>query len=185
MSLNIALAVDCILSEGPGSRFALWLQGCTHRCPGCGNRAWWDRGGGVAVDPVEVAESILSAQRVWGLEGVTVSGGEPFLQQDALLEVLRSCQLSGLSTIVFTGFIRDQLDGLDYVDVLVDGPFLQDRPEEDRNLVGSTNQRFHYLTDRYNSEIEISDPRVTSRDFDMLGRCVWKQYPSLERKAWA
>lgn len=180
--MNVALAVDCLTSEGPGRRFGLWTQGCPHRCPGCGNRQWWSLLGGVVVPAGEIVLAVAAARAVWGLEGITVSGGEPFLQSD-LVHVLRGCQALGLSVIVFTGYFREELGELSQIDVLIDGPYKRERPEQDRNLVGSTNQRFHYLTDRYNAAIEISDPRVTPHDFEMpgQGQCLWRRYPSLER----
>jgi anaerobic ribonucleoside-triphosphate reductase activating protein len=97
------------------------------------------------------------------IEGVSVLGGEPFDQAKGLAPFMRGVQAMGLGVIVFTGFTREELAGsgdaavaevLAATDLLVDGRFEAARPEKLRMWVGSTNQRFHYLTPRYTAAIE-------------------------------
>ncbi|HTO01337.1 MAG TPA: 4Fe-4S single cluster domain-containing protein, partial [Microthrixaceae bacterium] len=91
------------------------------------------------------------------VEGLTLLGGEPFDQAAACAELARGVRAAGLGVIVFTGYEHEYLqkgerswrDLLAEVDLLVDGPYRHDAPEADRSLVGSTNQRFIHLTDRY------------------------------------
>ena len=109
---------------------------------------------------------LLAAHEEWDLEGVTFLGGEPFLQAQGLAVVAEAVSRAGLSVMTFTGYTIQELSDLSllgtrgllaWTDVLVDGPYEASRPDRTRNWVGSTNQRFHYLTDRYSNSIEGGD----------------------------
>jgi anaerobic ribonucleoside-triphosphate reductase activating protein len=113
----------------------------------------------------EIALEIEQAHKNYGIEGVTFLGGEPAYQARGLAEVAAFCQLQRLSVMVFTGFRLEQLRQLNlpgveqllnHTDVLVDGPFVAGRRDSSRNWVGSENQRFHYLSPRYDESIETS-----------------------------
>ncbi len=89
--------------------------------------------------------------------------GEPMLQARGLADVAAGCRALGLSVMVFTWYVLSQLksspmpcvsDLLALADILVDGPFISEKPEPRRNWAGSTNQRFYFLTNRYNPGIE-------------------------------
>lgn len=164
--LNLAAFVACTTSEGPGRRAALWVQGCDKRCPGCCNPGYLSIQERELVEAADIVERVASAKERYGIQGVTLLGGEPMLQARGLAEVASGCRQLGLSVMVFTGYTmgeleRLQLDGqralLAQTDVLVDGPYLADQPETERNWVGSRNQRFHYLTQWYDESIECSD----------------------------
>ncbi len=135
-------------ANGPGVRFVIWVQGCTLGCPGCFNPATHPAGGeAVAVD--EIARRV----RASGADGVTVSGGEPFEQPEALLHLVRS--LAGTSIIVFSGFTRGEIERqplgpaiLAGIDVLVDGRYV-DKRRLARGLRGSANQVVHLLSARH------------------------------------
>ena len=126
-------------AEGPGARYALWLQGCSIRCPGCCNPHLFDPAGGERV-----AAGVLLAEMeaVRGeIEGITVLGGEPMDQPEGLLPVLRGARDLGLSVVVFSGFTLEDLrarpdaavqDVLATIDVLVDGRYEASRPETER-----------------------------------------------------
>jgi anaerobic ribonucleoside-triphosphate reductase activating protein len=148
-------------TEGPGARYALWLQGCSLRCAGCCNPHLFDPQQGEAVEVGVMLGEVASAGR--HIEGVTVLGGEPFDQAEALALFVRGVRELDLGVIVFTGFTLEDLvrkddpaigDILAATDLLIDGPFDGSRPEIRRMWVGSANQRFHYLTGRYASSIE-------------------------------
>ena len=118
------------------------------------------------VGTVDVLKRIRNAKYKHAIEGVTFLGGEPMLQARGLSEVACGCKENKLSVMVFTGYSFDYLnknpmpgvsDLLKYTDLLVDGPFIAKRPERTRNWVGSTNQHFHFLTQRYKTGIEL-DP---------------------------
>ena len=143
-------------AEGPGRRAAVWVTGCHIRCEGCFNTHLWAPTGSER-DAAELAEEIVAAG--CDIEGITVLGGEPFEQAPGVAELCRTIRSHGLSTMVFSGFELAHLHGpdaphgsrelLDACDVLVDGPYLRDRPDHERPWLGSTNQQFRLLTDRY------------------------------------
>lgn len=162
--LNLAACVDSTEVEGPGKRFALWLQGCSILCPGCCNPQMLDFGPRRIVDSHNLLRDIEISHASHGIEGVTFLGGEPMLQARGLSEVARGCRERRLSVMVFTGFRLEHLRNspmvgvtelLEVTDLLVDGPYIQSRPDRSRNWVGSVNQRFHYLTNRYSKSIEM------------------------------
>lgn len=161
--LNLAAWVPCTEVEGPGRRAALWVQGCTKRCAGCCNPGYLKIQAREIVEAETVLGRVLEASRRYGLEGVTLLGGEPFLQAQGLAIVATGARKAGMSVIIFTGFTFAELRQaelpatdllLRHTDVLVDGPYEQAMPDTKRNWVGSANQRFHYLSDRYDTAIE-------------------------------
>lgn len=164
--LNLADWVDCTEVEGPGKRSALWVQGCTIRCPGCCNAHMFNLVPNRVVDTNEVIGWIEQAHRQHGTEGMTFLGGEPMLQARGLTEVAKGCRERGLSVMVFTGFTLEHLrkdpmpgvlDLLAITDLLIDGPYVAEQPENRRNWAGSANQKIHFLSDRYSPGIEY-DP---------------------------
>ena len=140
-------------SNGPGLRAVVWFQGCTLGCSGCFNPGTHDASRGIE-EPVDLLAARLAA--LPGIEGLSISGGEPFQQPEALLELLRLIRsTTPLSTLVFSGYtlaqIRTQPLGpsiLEQVDVLIAGPYNYLQPST-AGLLGSANQRIHLLTKRY------------------------------------
>ncbi|WML49147.1 4Fe-4S single cluster domain-containing protein [Neobacillus sp. PS3-34] len=164
--LNVAHYNDCTEAEGPGKRFALWVQGCLKRCPGCCNPQMLEVKPAKIYDCEEVFEMIQKAKREEEIEGVTFLGGEPFLQANGLSFLSRRCKEIGITVMVFSGYTVKELkkiqlpfssEFLAEIDILVDGPFIEELYDEDRNWVGSTNQEFHYLTEQYREGIEYED----------------------------
>jgi len=185
--IRIAAVVPVTEAEGPGARFAVWLQGCSIRCPGCCNPHMFDPAGGEGVDPGALLERLDQARG--RVEGVTLLGGEPFEQAAPLLPFVRGARERGLSVVAFTGYPIEELgrdapprarDLLSLVDLLVDGPFVASLPEEARRWAGSTNQRFHFLTGRYAPGVEEFGPgkpeRTVELRFGLDGR--------IERSGW-
>lgn len=141
--------------EGPGRRAALWVQGCPIRCPGCANGATWTFDGGYQTT-VESLFDQIQAQR--DIEGVTFIGGEPFSHAGALAALGRLCREHGLSVVTFTGYEYARLITasrpdwnalLEVTDLLLAGPFVEAQKDFSRPWVGSRNQEFVFLTDRY------------------------------------
>ncbi|NMA45367.1 MAG: radical SAM protein [Lentisphaerae bacterium] len=164
--LNLASRLPCTEAEGPGRRAALWVQGCNKRCRGCCNPAYLQLVERELVSASSVLDWLRNAHHAHDLEGVTFLGGEPMLQAQGLAFVAQGAQSLGLSVMVFSGYTKSELDvlrlpGADqllrYTDVLVDGPFEANLPEQSRRWVGSTNQQFNYLTERYDARIESGD----------------------------
>ena len=161
--LNMASRLPCTEAEGPGRRAALWVQGCNKRCRGCCNPAYVQLVERELVSASWVLVWVEDAHDAHDLEGVTFLGGEPMLQAQGLTVVAQGAQSLGLSVMVFSGYTKNELDvlqlpGVDqlirYTDVLVDGPYEVNLPEQNRRWAGSTNQQFHYLTSRYDARIE-------------------------------
>ena len=140
-------------ANGPGLRAVIWLQGCTRRCFGCFNPDTQPLEPRRLCTPEELWEWLNS---VSGIEGVTISGGEPLLQAKplvALLNVVRS--RSEFSVVLYSGYSIEEIyclpggpDVLSLVDVLVDGPYDHSQPADD-GIRGSRNQGVRLLTDRY------------------------------------
>ncbi len=137
---------------GPGNRYVLWTQGCYHRCPGCispESRPFIPR---LMLSVDEIARDIIRREDI---DGVTVSGGEAFLQAEALSALFSTIgsERPDLNKIIFTGYTLEELSGeddkalLSLTDVLIDGPFVQSLSTE-KGLRGSSNQRVIFLTDR-------------------------------------
>jgi len=152
--IRVARIVRNTTAEGPGNRYAIWVQGCTIRCDGCFNPHLWTAIGGTPTHP----ESLISDAAQAGIEGITLLGGEPFDQAAGLAPLAELAQEVGLSVMTFTGRMYEALRTtaeadvhalLDATDLLVDGPYLADQPDLNRPWVGSTNQQFHFLTERY------------------------------------
>lgn len=144
---------DCL---GPDSRFAIWVQGCRKRCKGCIAQSLQSFDGGQAISVAELAEEILKS----GTDGLTISGGEPFLQADAiaiLLEKVKSARHE-LGVIIYSGMKYEELledssaqKVLDYTDLLIDGEYIQEL-DDNRAMRGSSNQRMIFLSSRYTAE---------------------------------
>lgn len=131
--------------DGKGIRLVLFLQGCTIDCEGCHNPAIQDMSGGTEVTEEQLAQIILEALNPLH-QGITISGGEPTLQADALYDVLRIVkqQRPKLDVWMFSGYTFDKIKSLkvmELVDVLVDGPFKLQEKSLDFIFRGSKNQR--------------------------------------------
>ena len=169
--LNIARYIQCTESEGPGERFALWVQGCLKRCPGCCNPDMLEIQPRSILSCDSLMEKILSAKCLYGIEGITFVGGEPFLQAKGLSYIAEKCQWEGLSVLVFTGYTLEELrrlrlpfwnELLKSTDILVDGPFIDCLNDATRTWVGSNNQRVYYLSKFYQPGLEFSNKYVNS-----------------------
>lgn len=139
-------------ANGPGLRAVVWFQGCTLRCPGCFNPGTHDPKGGNDSDTETLAAEISTlATRI---EGISISGGEPFQQPEALLDLLTRLTGSHLSRLVFTGYALQEVESiplgrtiLAQIDLLIAGRY-DASCRTNRGLVGSANQQIHLLTDR-------------------------------------
>lgn len=147
-------------ANGPGARFVVWMQGCSLGCPGCFNPTTHDATGGREVDVAEVAAQLAASA---GIEGLSLSGGEPMQQAEAAVALLDAARARGLSTLAFSGHTLDEIRALphgpavlDRLDVLIDGRYVAgDRLAS--GLRGSANQRIHLLTPRY----QLADVEAT------------------------
>jgi anaerobic ribonucleoside-triphosphate reductase activating protein len=158
--LQVAQIVPCTEAEGPGRRFALWFQGCPLRCPGCCNPEFIPFAGGEAMSLGQVIRMLDDAAEQ-GIEGITLLGGEPLAHAAGSAALAAAAHERDLSVMVFSGYTLEEIqekkdpdvDGvLSRTDILVDGPYVRELPDTTRRWIGSTNQRIHFLTDRYRAD---------------------------------
>lgn len=145
---------NCDIANGPGVRVSLFVSGCTHHCPGCFNEVAWDFDYGQPFTQ-QTIDSVLDMLRPNYIRGLTLLGGEPFEPQNqaAVVELLRQVkqQLPEKSIWAFSGYLfdKDMLSGrlgdlgeyLSYLDVLVDGRFVESKKNLSLRFRGSENQR--------------------------------------------
>jgi len=155
--MHYATIKNCDIANGPGVRVSLFVSGCTHRCPGCFNEVAWDfeYGEPFTQDTIDHILKLLSPDHV---KGLTLLGGEPFEPQNqpAIVDLLRQIKAKypDKSIWAFSGYLfdKDILAGhlgpreiteeyLSYLDVLVDGPFVQAKKDLSLRFRGSSNQR--------------------------------------------
>jgi anaerobic ribonucleoside-triphosphate reductase activating protein len=160
---QIAHVTDATRAEGPGQRMAIWFQGCPLRCPGCCNPEMLPFEGGRKVALESLCQRMADARHEQGIEGITLLGGEPFAHAEAGATLAEFAHASGLSVMIFSGYTLEDLQArreppiealLSATDILVDGPYLRELPDHSRRWIGSTNQRIHFLTSRY----QANDP---------------------------
>ena len=161
--IQLAQIVTATRAEGPGLRFAIWVQGCPLRCPGCCNPEMLEFEGGQPTEVEEINIQIEAAIDQQQIEGITLLGGEPFSQALGLSRVARFAQSKDLTVTIFSGHLIEELrenksagvdELLSHTDMLVDGPYFREQPDTKRRWIGSINQRIHFLTDRYSSDDE-------------------------------
>ena len=141
--------------EGPGTRYCIWFQGCSRHCKGCWAKETWDFNKGELIKADDILEDIFSQKNI---EGVTFLGGEPFKQADILRYICPKIKEKNLSIVCFTGFKIEEIketnqDILNYIDLLIDGAYIEEQKDFSRPWVGSKNQRYHFLTNKYNENI--------------------------------
>ena len=146
MKLQVLDIVMDTVVDGPGLRASIYLAGCYHKCPGCHNPQSWDMNGGKEMEVDEIVEILKQS----GHTKFTITGGDPFYQPTGLLELVVQIrkEIPGSNIWCYTGFLfEDLLDReemvliLKNIDVLVDGPFIQELRDETLMYRGSSNQR--------------------------------------------
>lgn len=176
--LNVLDLCRSTAALGPGKRYAIWVQGCLKNCPGCGTPEGRSIGINRLIEVAELAEDILDQHHI---EGITISGGEPFLQAKVLANLVRLIRLhKDMGVIVFTGYYLQELRDLDdhdtnnlldCIDLLIDGPYVEDM-NDNLGLRGSANQTMWYLTERYKEYcdfIEIGPRKLEITKTQIIG----------------
>lgn len=136
--MRVAGILPCSFVNGDGARYVVFVQGCRHGCKGCQNPETWDFAGGTEM---AVAEIAADYRRRKLLDGITLSGGDPFYQQEACLELLGL--LPDVNVWIYTGFEYEEIRDTELAkraDVLVVGKFVKELSCEGK-MYGSSNQR--------------------------------------------
>lgn len=145
--LRIAGTVQDSIVDGPGIRYVIFTQGCPHHCPGCHNQETHEMSGGKEADTEGILQQVRENPL---LSGVTFSGGEPFVQAEALLQIAKAVKAMGKHLMIYTGYLYEDLLQMDRpgvqellleADILVDGPFVLEKRDLTLQYCGSSNQR--------------------------------------------
>lgn len=145
--MRIANTVNDSIVDGPGLRFTVFTQGCPHHCPGCHNPDTHDPQGGTEI-PVEDLVDRMGRNPL--IQGLTLSGGEPFAQAADCVRLARAAHAVGWTVWTYTGYLFETILAkddpawralLEETDVLVDGPFLEKEKSYELRFRGSRNQR--------------------------------------------
>ena len=153
------------LVDGPGLRYVIFTQGCPHRCPHCHNPETWDADAGMEYSVRQVIRLLKRQKNT--KQGVTFSGGEPFLQAAELAEIALAARQAGWDVVTYTGFTFEQLteDGgagvkalLSATDLLIDGKYIHELRSAQLPFRGSSNQRIIDLAEtRKNGQIVLRE----------------------------
>lgn len=135
--------------DGPGIRAVVFAQGCPHHCPHCHNPSTWDSAGGYELS----IDDIVGLVKETGLlQGITLSGGEPFMQAESFAELASRIKACGLDVVTYSGYTFEELTAmgqkdlsiarlLNGTDILIDGPYRQEERDFSLAFRGSKNQR--------------------------------------------
>jgi anaerobic ribonucleoside-triphosphate reductase activating protein len=144
--IRILDIIDGTVVDGPGFRLSVYCAGCSHRCQGCHNPQSWEMANGKEMDVEEILQAVKDSP--WN---VTFSGGDPFFQAEGFAELARRIKAETSKTVwCYTGYTLEALkqendpwkmELLKNIDVLVDGPFIQELRDEQLRFRGSSNQR--------------------------------------------
>ncbi len=162
-SLKLYAKVSRTQTLGCFSRFAIWVQGCPFRCVGCMTPDSLPLEGGETVTINALADEILATVDI---EGLTITGGEPFLQAQELALLIQQIRLQrDIGVIVYSGYEFKELqrqaqkksaiaDLLTSIDLLIDGQFIENL-NDGLSLRGSANQQIYALTERYHDKLHL------------------------------
>ena len=171
MKIKINNYINESYVDGPGIRFTLFTQGCPHHCLGCHNPQTHDFNQGIEMETQDIVNKMVKNPL---LDGITISGGEPFCQIEGCLDLLKRLQQVHLNydVIVYTGYLMEDLlklsennaslkEFLSLIDYIIDGPFILERRDLDIDFRGSNNQRI------IDSKRSIKENCVIETHFEM------------------
>ena len=158
--MNYAGIKKVDIANGPGVRVSLFVSGCRNHCPGCFNPETWDFGYGEPFTKKTEKEIIKALRPSW-IQGLSILGGEPMepANQRALLPLLKRIRvmLPQKDVWLYTGYRLESVSGsplLPYVDVVVDGPFIETEKDAGLAFRGSRNQRIIHVREKHNEKVE-------------------------------
>ena len=141
--MRVVDIVDGTSVDGPGLRTTIYFAGCNHHCPGCHNPHTWNFDAGLEMSRQEIIDRIVENDF-----DVTFSGGDPMYQSSDILPLARQIKSLGKTIWCYTGFLFEEILSspemsslLPYIDVVVDGQFIESLKDTDLIFRGSSNQR--------------------------------------------
>lgn len=168
MSFRVADIVKDSIVDGEGYRYVIFFQGCNHNCYGCHNPQTHSFDGGIELCDNDILTDLEKCNKA-GLMDITLSGGDPFFQAGSILSLVKKLKEKDYNIWAYTGFTFDEflnfinkkgcdkritadmIELLNYIDVVVDGPFILSKRSVETEFTGSTNQR---LVDVHKSLLE-------------------------------
>ena len=169
-TIRIAGIIRESIVDGPGIRFVVFCQGCKHGCYKCQNPESWDFEGGYDCDISKILDAIDQDPL---LDGVTFSGGDPIYQSNAFLELAKEIKKRNLNIMLYTGFTYEELlqmkendnslnELLNLVDLLVDGPYIDELRDLTLLFRGSKNQRIIDVKQSLDNNMVVLDDRYNN-----------------------
>ena len=160
-----------VYNLGPGKRIGIWAQGCNRGCPECINPETWDKGGGASVELRKLYNTIIAICSDYS--GITISGGEPFLQYPCMITFLHLIKNNTqLDTLVYTGYTLEELERIhpdklfmQHIDYLIDGPYLTAK-NTGQPIRGSANQAIYRFVNGTPTIVEFQ-PWMDSKKWNM------------------
>ena len=144
---------------GPGTRYTIWLQGCSLGCKGCWNKQFWpeDSGKKIGVD------EIITEIKLLDVEGITLLGGEPLQQPEAVMELINETKKIGKTVFLYTGYTKNEMSDLmkecaENSDILIAGRYVEKLRDLHLRWRGSSNQIIEFPTGVY-GELDLADVR--------------------------
>lgn len=171
MKMYVDRVLAPVTTMGPGRRLAVWVAGCSRHCWNCANPELWTRKAQQEMHANKVAGLLLEIAAQQGLSDLTITGGEPFEQYEDLLRLLESIRIAFSDILIYTGYQRSELHRMltiDYrmrfaqvIDVLVDGPYIDQLNFPNVVMRGSENQTVHILNSALANKYEayMKQPR--------------------------
>lgn len=145
MKVRIAGTLKESVVDGPGIRYVIFAQGCSHKCAECHNPETHDFEGGYEVDADNLIDDIRNTKHI---DGVTLSGGDPFYQNEAFSYIAGKLKEKDMNIVAYSGFTYEQIlqdnkmkPMLENIDVLIDGPYIASQRTLSMPFRGSKNQR--------------------------------------------
>lgn len=143
--ISVLKIIEDTTVDGPGFRTAIYCAGCTNHCPGCHNPESWDINNGKEMTTEEILKKILTDP----FADVTFTGGDPMFQPEGFTELAKAIKANSQKTIwCYSGYTFEEIvknekrkELLGYIDILVDGRFVQELKDESLYFRGSSNQR--------------------------------------------
>lgn len=167
---NVAFIKMNTKIEGPFNRCCIWFQGCSILCKGCCNVELQQIKIKHIVDENQLLSIVKKAKLQYNIEGITLSGGEPSLQK-GLISFNQKIKEMDLGIIMFSGRYKEELsqDLVNSVDLLIDGPYIEEKHDTNRLLIGSTNKRLNFITDRYKDNADYFNNLIALEEIEPFG----------------